>query len=121
MGIITNNEFLYQQNLLGSGFAMLVELEGLVASGLMGVVDSQDAEVEVALLQPYSFNLDDVYRSRTAVWLQKATVALERHITDRSGMDLNDWLYLNNLKVCQDFASLSSIVATAIDESNVEE
>lgn len=119
-GILSDSEFLLQQGLLGSGYAHLVQVESLVYSGLHLVVLSEDPEVEVALLLPYSRNLDTVAHLKTANLLRQATEALERHITDRSGQTFNDYLYAHGLKVSQNFAALSAALGHIISPLNVE-
>ena len=118
-GIITHVEFLQQQALLGSGYAALVQLESYVHSGFHLIILSTIPEVEVALLQPYAENLDTVNPSRTSNLLRRAMLALERHITDRSGQSFNDYLYTHGLKVSQDFAALSGRLGTTISPLNI--
>lgn len=117
--MLTCDEFLEHQGFLGSGYMYLVGLETVVQSGFNMVVASTNAEVELALMTPYSRSLLKADPSVTASLLRDAVVALEAHITNRSGQSINDYLSLRGLKVSPGFASLSSIVGTAIDSGNV--
>ncbi len=118
-GILSDEELLQQQALLGSGYAYLIQVETLVYSGLHLIVLSSDPEVEVALLQPYAANLEEVDPNKTANLLRRATEALERHITDTSGLTFDDYLFTHGLKVSQDFASLSAALGRTISPLNV--
>jgi hypothetical protein len=91
----------------------------VVQSGFNMIVASTNAEVEVSLLGPYQRTLLGVAPAKTAGLLREAVVALEAHIVNRSGQSMNDYLSLRGLKVTPEFASLSSIVGTAIDSENV--
>lgn len=117
--MLTCDEFLVHQGLLGSGYAYLVGLEAIVQSGFDLIIASTDTEVEVALLNPYQRTLLNVAPEKTAGLLRNAVVALEAHIVNRSGQSMNDYLSLRGLKVTPEFASLSSIVGSAIDSGNV--
>ena len=117
--MLTCDEFMQHQALLGSGYHFLVELEAVVGSGLNLVVLSTVIGVEVDLIGPYNVNLATVDTTRTTSLLQAATVALEAHITARSGESLNDWLATRSLRVSQDFADLSATLGTIIAAGNV--
>lgn len=118
-GILSDAELLQQQDLLGQSYAHLVQVERLVQSGLHLIVLSTDADVEVVLLEPYAKNLEIVNPTRTANLLRLATVALERHIEDRTGQTFNDYLFTHGLQVSQDFADLSAILGTTINPVNI--
>jgi len=118
-GILSDTELLQQQALLGSGYAYLIQVERFVYSGLHLIVLSSDPEVEVALVQPYAANLEEVDPTRTAGLLRRATEALERHITDRSGQSFDDYLFTHGIKVGQDFAALSAALGHTINPLNV--
>lgn len=118
-GILSDAELLQHQALLGSGYAYLVGVETVLASGLHLIVLSTDPDVEVALLQPYAQNLDAADPNKTAALLRQATEALENHITDRSGQTFNDYLFTHSLKVSQDFAALSAALGHTISPLNI--
>jgi len=118
--MLSPSELMDQQALLGSGYAAFVQVEALVESGLRLIVMATDTDAEVALLTPYSDNLNTADSYRTAWILQEATLALERHITDRSGQTFNDYLFTRSLKVTQDFATLSMILGATIDPKNIQ-
>lgn len=119
-GILSDQELLEHQGLLGSGYYYLVQVERVVQSGLHLVVLSTDVEVELALLRPYNNTLDKVNPLSTANLLREAVEALERHITDRSGQSFNDYLFTRSLKVTQYFADLSGVLGLPINEGNIE-
>ena len=118
--MLSPSDLISQQALLGSGYAFLVRVEEQVESGFRLVVASTDTEAELALLNPYATNMDTVDPQRTAGLLRQATMALETHITDRSGQTFNDYLFTRGLKVTRDFATLSGILGTPIDPENVQ-
>jgi hypothetical protein len=119
--VMSNQEFLLQQGFLGSGFQALRQLNIYVQSGLNLVVFSQDVDVETDLITPYAEN----YNNTNTDWtgpnlLTLATVALERHISQRTGQTLNDYLYTRGLKVSPQFAELSALVGYVVDASNIQ-
>lgn len=118
-GLITNPQFLEQQLLLGEAYADLIDVEAKVYSGLHLIVLFTDADVEVALLQPYASTLDKVNPNKTANLLRQALEALENHITNTTGQTFNDYLFTNGLKVSQDFAALSGVLGHTINPLNV--
>lgn len=120
MGILSDDDFLQHQAYLGSGFASLRVVESVVESGLALVVASTDVQVEVDLLDRYVANLTRVDVDATAELLSLATLALETHITERSGQTFNDYLFTNGLKVSQDFADLSLRLGAPINDQNIE-
>jgi hypothetical protein len=120
MGRISNEEFHRHQAYLGSGYAALVEVESVVGSGLALVVASEDIQVELDMLDAYNENYGQVQLQATSSLLRIATLALENHITERTGQTFNDFLYLNGLKVNQDFADLSELLGVPIDPLNIE-
>jgi hypothetical protein len=98
----------------------LTLVEEQVQSGLELAADSGDVDVELALLEKFNSNLEKVAPLRTANLLREATIALERHVADRSGQTFNDYLYTHGLKVGQDFADLSSALGSPINLQNIE-
>lgn len=120
MAILSDEEFIQHQALLGSGFSSLRTVQSVVESGLALVVASTDVLVELDMLAEYAFNATRVEADVTASLLRQATVALETHITERSGQTFNDFLFTNGLKVNQDFADLSNAVGVPIVPENIE-
>jgi hypothetical protein len=120
MGRISNEDFLSHQAYLGSGYAAIVELEAVVGSGLALVVASEDIQVELDMLDAYNRNYGQVQLDATSNLLRLATMALENHIIERTGQTFNDFLYVNGLKVNQDFADLSDWLGVPIDPLNIE-
>ena len=120
MSLLSDNDLLYHTNTLGSGFSTLKVVENLVYSGLTNIVDSEDVQIERDLLIAYSIVDGNVNVNTTANLLRGAVVALQRHITSGSGQTFNDYLYVNELKVSQDFADLSSSLGTIIKTINVD-
>lgn len=119
MPILPNDQFLLQQGLLGSGYASLVQVQSYLQSGVNLVVASHDADVELDLLSPYVQNAESMDITASAAYLRVATLALERHITDESGQTFNDYLFVNGLKVGQNFASLSGLLGVTINPVNI--
>ena len=120
MGRISDEDFLRHQSYLGSGYAALVEMEAVVGSGLSLVVASEDVLVELDMLDGYSTNYGQVQLEATSGLLRAATLALENHIVERTGQTFNDFLYVNGLKVNQDFADLSELLGVPIDPLNID-
>jgi len=120
MAILTDSEFLQHQAFLGSGFASLRTVQSVVESGLALVVSSMDVLVELDMLDAYVVNAASVETDVTAALLREATLALETHITERSGQTFNDYLFTNGLKVNQDFADLSNALGAPIAPENIE-
>lgn len=121
MGLISDSDFLRQQAYLGSGYAALVSVHSYVQSGLELVVSSVDVDVELDMIGGYSEDFNNTEEVNTASsLLRKATEALQRHVTTRTGQTFNDYLYLNGLKVTPQFAELSAIVGQEINPVNVQ-
>lgn len=120
MGVLSDEDFLKHQGYLGSGFAAIGQAGSYVASGFQLVVDSSDAEVEIDLLQEYLINSQALEENGAASLLGHATRALHRHIRSRTGQAFNDYLWVRNLKVTQDFADLSALVGVPIQSANIE-
>lgn len=118
--MLTCDEFLVHQGLLGSGYSYLVGLETVVQSGFDLIVASTNAEIELAMLGPYQRTLLGVAPNRTSGLLRDATLALERHISAKSGQSLNDYLFTRDLKVTTSFADLASNLGIQIDVINIE-
>lgn len=119
MGILSDEEFLAHQYLLGDAYAGLVQARDRVQSGLALVVASGDPQVEVDLIDAYSTNLDTLEPEATSNLLASSTRALEAHIVDVSGQTFNDYLFTNGLKVTRDFADLSGYLGVPIDDTNI--
>lgn len=119
-GSLTCDEFMAQQETLGSSYDHLVELESEFQIVFDAIVASSNVEVELALLKPYEKVLLALAPERTASLLRDAVIALEKHIETKSSQSINDWLYTRELKVTQSFATLSALVATTINEDNIE-
>ena len=114
------DEFMTHQGLLGSGYSYLVRLNATVQSGFNLIVASTNAEVELGLLLPYSRSLSITEAERTSNLLRDATLALESHISSKSGQSMNDYLYTRGLKVTRSFADLAANLGTPINALNVE-
>lgn len=119
MGLMSDDAFLLHQAFLGSGYSGLVQAQNYLQSGLELVVADTDPDVEAGLIQPFSINLTAMEVDVTAGLLRLATEALQRHITDRSGQNFNDYLYVRGLKVTQEFADLSEKLGVPIEPVNV--
>lgn len=117
---ISCDEFLVHQGLLGSGYSYLIQVESFVQSGFDLIVASRNTEVELANLLPYQRSLTAVDPRRTSSLLRDATLALERHISDKSGQSLDDYLFTRGLKVTRSFAELSSRLGVPINALNIE-
>jgi hypothetical protein len=72
------------------------------------------------MLDAYVENYAQAQVNATSSLLRLATIALEKHITERTGQTFNDFLYVNGLKVNQDFADLSDLLGVPIDQLNIE-
>lgn len=121
MGLISDSDFLRQQAYLGSGYAALESVHSYVQSGLYLVTASSDVDVEIDMIGGYTEDFNNTEEINTASsLLRKATEALERHITTRTGQTFNDYLYLRGLKVTPQFAELSAIVGQEINPINIQ-
>jgi hypothetical protein len=109
-----------QQEALGLAYDALVQLEVQVQVIFDAIVASDNVEVTLALVKVYEKALLAVAPERTASLLRESVVALEKHISSKSGQSINDWLYTRELKVTQSFAALSSIVSETIQSENIE-
>lgn len=121
MGLITDSDFIRQQAYLGSGYAALESLHSYVQSGLEVVVSSEDVDVEVDMIGGYTEDFNNTEEIGTASsLLRRATEALQRHVTTRTGQTFNDYLYLRGLKVTPQFAELSAIVGQVVNPVNIQ-
>lgn len=118
---MSDQEFMMHQYFLGSGFQALTQLNMYVHSGLNSVVASKDIDVELDLLDQYASNFNNVNTDWTGPnLLTVAMLALERHVSQRTGQTFNDYLYTRSLKVNPQFAKLSELVGYPIFEGNIE-
>ena len=120
MGRISDADFLSHQAYLGSGYSALVQVESVLESGLRLVVSSTDRQVEIDMIDGYVVNLEQANPDGTAALLRDATMALQHHITERTGQTFNDFLFVNGLQVSKDFADLSETLGVPISPANIE-
>lgn len=120
MALLSDEEFLQHQTLLGEAFDGLITARDRVQSGLTLVVASTDRQVEIDMLDAYRINLEGLEPEATSNLLAGATRALEAHIVEVSGQTFNDYLFTKGLKVSQSFADLSDILGVTIEPGNIE-
>lgn len=118
--MLSTDQFMQQQALLGSGYAGLFQVETFLESGLTLIAALDDVVATVDLTEPYATNLDSMSVTRSAGNLRLAAQALQTHIEHTSGLLLNEYLYSNGLKVTQEYAALSQILGVTINVLNIE-
>jgi len=121
MAVISGDDYYSLSSLLGDAYSTQTTAIGYVDSGLREVVLLDDEDQEYDLLYDF-YNLRDQI---TAVLSSPANYAsavraLNNHVINRSGMDLNVWLSTNGVKVTQEYATLSGLIGFTIDPGNIE-
>jgi len=119
-GLLTDQEFLLLQGLLGSGYDGLVRLQESLESGLTVVTYSTNVTVELDLLYAFEANANAVEAGLTIDMMSRATIALLRHVENRGGQEINDYLFSRQMKVTRRFAELSSGLGYTIAPENIE-
>ena len=119
-GLLTDQEFLLLQGLLGSGYDGLVRMQSSLESGLTVVAYSTNPTVEVDLLYAFDANANEAATGLTKDLMARATLALLRHVENRGGQEINDYLYARQMKVTRRFAELSSGLGYVIARDNIE-
>ena len=120
-GLLTNEEFIELQGLLGFGWDGLVELQQSLESGLEVVALSTNVVVETDMLEAFASNAADVNVNLTKDLMSEATLSLITHVEMRSSQTLNDYLFTRNIKVSASFAALSSALGHPIFSVNIED
>jgi hypothetical protein len=120
-GLLTNEEFIELQGLLGSGWDGLVLLQSSLESGLEVVALSTNAVVETDMLDAFASNAADVNVNLTKDLMAEATLSLINHVETRSAQSLNDYLFTRGIKVTASFAALSSALGFPIFSVNIQD
>lgn len=119
-GLLTDQEFMLLQGLLGSGYDGLVRCQESLESGLQVVAYSTNVTVELDMLYAFEANANDVNTVLAKDLMSRATLSLLRHVENRGGQEINDYLYARAMKVTRRFAELSSGLGYAIASENIE-
>lgn len=119
-GLLTDQEFMLLQGLLGSGYDGLVRCQESLESGLLVVTYSMNVTVELDMLYAFDANANDVNTVLAKDLMSRATLSLLRHVETRGGQEINDYLYARQMKVTRRFAELSSGLGYTIDAENIE-
>jgi hypothetical protein len=119
MPLISDEDFLQLQSLLGRGYDGLAQAYTSVESGLAVVVASTDIDVAVDMVGPFSQNLTTTDVRGTSGLLRVATESLERHVQNKTGQTFNDYLFTRGLQVTPSFALLSGYLGVPISPLNV--
>jgi len=119
-GLLTIQEFMLLQGLLGSGYYGLELLQGSLESGLEVVAFSRNVTVERDMLYQFNENANNVNALATVDLMSLATRSLIDHVQNRSGQTLNDYLFVRGIKVTRYFAMLTSGLGYPIYPVNIE-
>jgi hypothetical protein len=119
-GLLTDREFMLLQGFLGSGYDGLTRLQRSIESGLEVVVFSENVTVESDMLYQFESNWNNVNTVVTKDIMAEATLALLMHVNNRSGQDINEYLYSRSLRVGRSFAELSSGLGYSIYPINIQ-
>ena len=119
-GLLTNEEFLTLQGLLGSGYDGLVRVQQSLDSGVEVVAFSTNVVVETDMLFAFTSNAALANATISVDLMSQSTLSLINHVRNRSGQTLNDYLFVRDLKVTPSFSALSSGLGHPIFPVNVE-
>ena len=117
--IITTSEFMALEGFVTSGYDGVMVCAANMQYGLNLIVASSDPYVEADMLSPWYNNMSDAERS-TMDLLLLSTQSLLTHVGTRSGLQINDYLSTNSLKVSRQFSSVCDVLGQPIDESNIQ-
>jgi len=117
--IVTPSEFMALENFITTGYNGIMVCAVSMQSGLNLIVASSDPYVEADTLTPWYDNMSDAERSTTDL-LRQATQSLLTHVSTRAGLEINDYLVVNGLKVSRQFSSVCEVLGQPIDESNIQ-
>ena len=121
MAVISGDDYYSLSSNLGNAYATQTSAIGYVDSGLREVVLLDDEDQEYDLLYDFYNAREQVTGTLSSPVNYTSSVrALNNHVINRSGMDLNVWLSTNGVKVTQDYATLSGLVGFTIDPGNIE-
>lgn len=117
--IVTTSEFMALEGFITSGYDGIMLCAANMQSGLNLIVASSDPYVEADMLDPWYMNMLDAEGSTTDL-LFRSTQSLLSHVGTRSGLQINDYLVANSLKVSREFSSICEVLGQPIDESNIQ-
>lgn len=117
--IVSTSEFMALESLITQGYNGIMVCAVSMQSGLNMIVASSDPYVEADMLTPWYDNMSDAERSTTDLIMQ-STQSLLTHVTTRAGLEINDYLVANSLKVSRQFSSVCEVLGQPIDESNIQ-
>ena len=107
------------EGFITSGYDGIMVCAANMQSGLNLIVASSDPYVEADMLDPWYQNMSDTERSTTDLLL-RSTQSLLTHVGTRGGLQINDYLLVNNLKVSREFSSVCEVLGQPIIESNIQ-
>lgn len=117
--IVTTAEFMALEGYITYAYDALFVCSTNLQSGLSLIVASSDPYVEADMLDPWFSNMTDAEDSTTDLLFQ-ATQSLLTHVETRAGLQINDYLSSNGLKVSREFATICGSLGKPISESNVQ-
>jgi hypothetical protein len=120
MNEISSQSYKEISDIYASVYGDIVEAQNRLVDAVEYAASNLSVEPKVELLRPL-YNAKVTYENLDQKrLLLSAVAALNRHVQNKSGKNLNVWLQDNNVKVRNSWAYLSELSGYMIETENIE-